>query len=84
MAWIYESFIVNPVDEQVMMSHRFFGKTKEACLSTFNEHLGSCSYFRAAVNDHRTYDEWIEIDESELPVAVSEPDDGTLPGAEHT
>lgn len=78
MAWIYESFIVNPVDERVLMSHRFFGRTKDDCLSTFNEHLGSCSYFRAAQAEGRTYEEWIEIPSEELPVAEKGDDDETL------
>jgi hypothetical protein len=69
MAWIFESYIVNPVDERVFMSHRFFGSTQADCRSTFNEHLGSCSYFRAAKDDGRTYEKWIQIDEDDLPIA---------------
>lgn len=69
MAWIYESFIVNPVDEKVLMSHRFYGRTREDCESTFREHLGSCSYFKSAEQEGRTYEKWIRIDEEDLPVA---------------
>ena len=78
MAWIYESFIVNPVDEKVLLSHRFFGRTKDDCLSTFNEHLGSCSYFRGAEAEGRTYEIWHEIDAEDLPRAEKREDDGTL------
>jgi len=68
-AWILESFIVNPVDERVLMSHRFFGRSKEDCRSTFDEHLGSCSYFQSAKTEGRTYEKWIPISEDDLPVA---------------
>lgn len=69
MAWILKSYIVNPEDEEVFMAHEFYGRTREDCKSTFDEHLGSCSYFRSAVDDGRTFEKWIEIDEDELPVA---------------
>jgi hypothetical protein len=69
MAWILESFIVNPGDDAVMMSHRFFGETQAECRSTFNEHVSHCEYFKAAHADGRTQEEWSEIDEDELPVA---------------
>jgi hypothetical protein len=66
------------VDEKVLLSHRFFGRSKDDCLSTFNEHLGSCSYFRAAQSEGRTYEIWHEIGADDLPVAETEEDDGTL------
>jgi len=69
MAWILKSYIVNPVDERVFMAHEFYGKTREECRSTFQEHLGSCTYFTSAVNEGRTFEKWIPISEADLPVA---------------
>jgi hypothetical protein len=70
MAWILESFIVNPDDEVVMMSHRFFGHTQAECKSTYDEHVQSCEYFKAAINEGRTQEEWLQIPEEELPYAT--------------
>lgn len=69
MAWILESFIVNPGDEVVMLSHRFYGATQADCRSTFDEHQQSCEYFAAAIAEGRTQEEWTQVDEEELPVA---------------
>lgn len=69
MAWILKSYIVNPDDELVLMAHEFYGRTQDVCRSTFEEHLGSCSYFRSAESEGRTFEKWIEIDEKDLPRA---------------
>lgn len=70
MAWILESFIVNPDDELVLLSHRFYGHTQAECRTVFDEHVRSCEYFRAAVAEGRTQEEWTQVDASELPTAV--------------
>ncbi len=69
MAWELTSYIVNPGDEVVMMSHRFYGLTQRICRSTYKEHASHCEYFKAAIAEGRTQEKWEQIPDDELPVA---------------
>lgn len=72
MAWILTSYIIDPGDRTIKVSHNFYGLNKEEAQTYFNEHLSSCEYFKAAHDEGRTFEEWDQVPQSDLPVAEEE------------
>jgi hypothetical protein len=48
MAWALHACIVDPGDGEIKVEHIFYGETEEECDDYYQEHLGTCSYFRGA------------------------------------
>lgn len=71
------SYIVDPGDGEIHVSHTFWGKTRAEAETARRHHLASCEYFRAAVAEGRELQDALEIPESDLPIA--EEDDGAPP-----
>ena len=67
MAWALHVYIVNPDDEQILVEHIFYGETKDDAEQVKEEHLGTCSYFKAAEEEDRTDQKFVEIDDEEWP-----------------
>lgn len=67
MPYALHVYIVNPDDEEIYVEHIFYGETKADAEHVKQEHLGSCSYFRAAEEEGRTDERGEEIAESERP-----------------
>lgn len=71
MAFCLEIFIIDAGDHTIKVGHTFYGLTESEVETYKREHISSCEYFRAAVQEGRIIEDLEEIDESELP----EPDD---------
>jgi hypothetical protein len=75
MAWALNVYIVNPGDEKIFVKHTFYGETKADAEHIKKEHLGSCSYFKAAEDEGRTDQDWEEIEQDEWPSVDDEEDE---------
>jgi hypothetical protein len=67
MAWALHVYIVNPDDELILVEHIFYGETKDEASQVKEEHLGTCSYFKAAEDEDRTDEKWEQIAEEDWP-----------------
>jgi hypothetical protein len=76
MAWAYHVYIVNSHEDRlILVEHIFYSPatgTKEECLRYYNEHIGTCSYLKVAVEDDRVDDKWVEMPRSAMPSLAGE------------
>lgn len=69
MAFELHAAIVDPGDGEIKVEHIFYGETEAECNDYFKEHLGTCSYFRAAEKESKVIS-WLKPTD-ELPTAAS-------------
>jgi hypothetical protein len=69
MAVILTVYIIDPGDGTIKVGHEFYGQTKEEAETYFEEHIGSCEYFAAAVKEDRVLEELEHVPANELPRA---------------
>ena len=67
MAYLLEIAIVDEGDDKIKVVHQFFGLTRAEVETYKREHLESCEYFHAALEDERTLETLDEIPDSSLP-----------------
>jgi hypothetical protein len=67
MAWALHVYTVDPGDDTVKVEHIFYGLTRAEAQDYYGEHLKSCNYFRPAEEEGRNVEEWVEIEEDEIP-----------------
>lgn len=72
MAFQIISYIVDPGDGKIKVSHTFYGHTRAEAEEYREHHIASCEYFSAAVEEGREMQEIEEVDDDELPVAEAE------------
>lgn len=64
--------IVDPGDEQIKVTHTFWGHTESEARTNYTHHLAACEYFQAAAEEGRTIEEEFEISDDEIPEAEVE------------
>jgi len=70
MAFILRVYIIDAGDQTIKVGHEFYGQSEEEVEQYFDEHLGICEYFAAAVKDDRVIEELEKVPYSELPQAA--------------
>lgn len=69
--------IVDPGDEEIKVSHIFWGHTEQEARTNYVHHLSTCDYFQSAAEEERLIEEEFEIPEEDLPeVIVDEEEEG--------
>jgi hypothetical protein len=71
-AWEYHVYLIEPGNEYIPVEHIFYGFTKKECLDRYKAHQEVCGSFGPAVREGRTDDEWVEIEEDDLPTVDDE------------
>jgi hypothetical protein len=74
-AWEYHVYLIEPGNDYIPVEHIFYGFTKKECLDRYKAHQDVCGSFGPAVREGRTDDEWVEIDEDDLPTVDDDEDD---------
>jgi hypothetical protein len=69
MAYRLDVDVVDPSDGTIKVTHTFWGMTEKEARDYFNEHIESCEYFRAAVEEGRLIEDGEQIPEEDLPEA---------------
>src|SRR6201981_3384051 len=64
--------IVDPGDEEIKVSHIFWGPSEKEARTNYMPHLTTCDYFQAAQDEDRLIEEEFEIPEEDLPQAEVE------------
>lgn len=67
MAVILNVYIIDPGDQTIKVGHQFYGQTNEEAETYFEEHIGSCEYFAAAVKEDRVIEEVERVPAGDLP-----------------
>ena len=67
--------IVDPGDEEIKVSHIFWGHSEKEARTNYMHHLTTCDYFQAAQDEDRLIEEEFEIPEEDLPQAEVEEDE---------
>ena len=62
--------IVDPGDEEIKVSHIFWGHTEQEARTNYVHHLSTCDYFQSAAEEERLIEEEFEISEDDLPEAI--------------
>lgn len=70
--------IVDPGDEEIKVTHTFWGHTENEARTNYTHHLATCDYFQSAADEGRIIEEEFEISEDEIPDAELEEDDGEV------
>jgi hypothetical protein len=63
MPFELNSFIKEKDSDKILVRHSFYGETEPEANTYKKHHLASCEYYRAAENEGRTIDIFVEIDE---------------------
>jgi hypothetical protein len=61
--------IVDPGDEEIKVSHIFWGHSEREARTNYMHHLTTCDYFQSAQDEDRLIEEEFEIPEEDLPTA---------------
>lgn len=61
--------IVDPGDEQIKVTHTFWGHSENEARTNYTHHLSTCDYFQSAAEEGRIIEEEFEISEDEIPEA---------------
>lgn len=69
--------IVDPGDEEIKVTHTFWGHTESEARTNYTHHLAACEYFQAAADEGRVIEEEFEISEDEIPEAEVEEEGAT-------
>jgi hypothetical protein len=72
MAYRLDVDVVDPSDGTIKVTHTFWGMTEKEARDYFNEHIESCEYFRAAVEEGRVIEDGEQIPEEDLPEAEAD------------
>ena len=64
--------IVDPGDEEIKVTHTFWGHSEKEARTNYTHHLAACDYFQSAAEEGRLIEEEFEIDEEEVPEVETE------------
>lgn len=67
--------IVDPGDEEIKVSHIFWGHTEQEARTNYVHHLSTCDYFQSAAEEERLIEEEFEIPEEDLPEVIVDEED---------
>ncbi len=67
MAFVLEVAIIDGGDATIKVIHSFYGVSEEEVETYKREHIGTCEYFRSAVQEGRVIESLDEIDDDDLP-----------------